>query len=81
VFEDVYITWVSTKDLSSDIKNLINAEKIVVDETKVILMIDYPLQNAVELSVSSSIENGFSSSDLIKVISQKYHQIYAEELK
>jgi hypothetical protein len=79
IFEDGYIPWVSIKDPSSDIINLVDADKIVLNEKSVLLMIDYPLENAVEINISANSDQGFTRSDLIRTISQEYLRIYAEE--
>lgn len=60
-----------------DIKNLIEKDKIVIHETKVIVIIDYPLSENYKFKLFS--QSGFSRTQLINEITKHYYQLYEEE--
>ena len=79
VFEDGIVPWISIKDPQSEIENLIGKDEIVISQTNVILLIDYPLENAIEINIKSNDSNGFTRKELAQKISTEYNRIYKEE--
>ena len=79
VFEDGIVPWISIKDPQSEIENLIGKDEIVISQTNVILLIDYPLENAVEIKIVSNNPDGFTRKELAQKISDEYNRIYKEE--
>jgi hypothetical protein len=77
-FDDGIIPWISIEDPEKEISRLIEADKIVLPYSKVVLIFDYPLDSPVQFEISTS-ENGFSRKQLIREISKKYKEIYKEE--
>ena len=56
---------------------MIDKDEVVISDNKVILIIDYPLTKEARFELTSN--NGFTREQLVKQISEKYHQIYQEE--
>ncbi|MDX2172407.1 MAG: hypothetical protein SFY56_04760 [Bacteroidota bacterium] len=77
-FEDGYIPWISVDNPSEELKNLIDADKIILPFTVVNIIIDYPL-NFPAIFEMSTIDQGFTRKQLISEISEKYHEIYKLE--
>jgi len=78
-WEDGIIPWISLKNASSEVSQLINSDEIIIKENAVNIVFDYPLNKPTNLEIVN--DNGFSRKDLILVISKKYHEIYDEEEK
>lgn len=76
-FEDGVVPWISLDNPNRKIDSLVDADE-VMPFSKAILIIDYPLKNQATFELSTT-EKGFSRKQLIKVISNKYHEIYEEE--
>lgn len=79
IFEDGIIPWISIKDPKPEIDHLIGKNEIVINKTNVILYIDYPLENAVEINLTSNNPMGFTRKELAQKISIEYNRIYEEE--
>lgn len=79
VFEDGIIPWISIQNPENSLENLIGKDEIIVESNKAILVIDYPLNNPVEIEISSEKQEGFTRKDLILIVSQEYKRIYNEE--
>lgn len=79
IFEDGIIPWISIKNPESEINNLIGKDEIVIDNGNVTLIIDYPLNNPVEVKIKSDNSNGFTRKELAQKISTEYNRIYKEE--
>lgn len=79
IFEDGIIPWISIKNPESEINNLIGKDEIVINKSNVILIIDYPLNNPVEIKIKSENSNGFTRKELAQKISTEYNRIYKEE--
>jgi hypothetical protein len=77
-FEDGIIRWISIEKPEDKINRLIEADKIVIPYSEIILIIDYPLNNPAEFLLKSS-EKGFTKKQLVIEISKKYHEIYKAE--
>ncbi len=60
--------------------NLINADELVLKYRRIRLVIDYPLTTTAVFEMTTE-KQGFSRSELISIISKKYHRIYSEEEK
>jgi hypothetical protein len=79
-FDNGIMPWVSLDDPGKQLDSLIDADEIVLPFAKVTLIIDYPLTRQVTFDLESASKK-FSRIELIKAISEKYHEIYAEEEK
>lgn len=77
-FGDEVIPWISMDKTENEIARLIEPEKIVIEQTEITLIIDYPLNNPARFILKSP-KNGFSKKYLIQLISKKYHEIYELE--
>ncbi|WP_299110995.1 hypothetical protein [uncultured Winogradskyella sp.] len=78
-YEEGIIPWFSIAYTEPELNNLIDKDKIVLTETKAILIIDYPLKNPVEIEITASDSKGFSRKDLALQISLSYKMIYKIE--
>lgn len=77
-FENGTVPWISIENPEAEISQLIEAESIIVPDSEITLLIDYPLNKPVEFVLKSS-GKGFTKKQLILEISKKYHEIYKEE--
>lgn len=71
------IVGISINDADKFIHNIIDADKIVLNDKKVQLIIDYPLKKSVIFKLEN--DKGFSRKDLILAIQEKYKEIYKTE--
>ncbi|HEY9000293.1 MAG TPA: hypothetical protein VIM89_02990 [Mucilaginibacter sp.] len=76
-FEDGLIPWVELEYPDKELKKLMDKDEMVISDNKVILIIDYPLTKEAKFELTSN--NGFTREQLVKQISEKYHQLYQEE--
>ena len=77
-FENGIIPWISIEKPEDEINRLIDADKIVITYSEIILIIDYPLNKPAKFIVKSS-GKGFTKKQLVLEISKKYHEIYKTE--
>ncbi len=77
-FEGGIIPWIGIETREVEKEGLIEPDEIVVRTSSAIVLIDYPLDNPVELAIVSD-EQGFSRWQLIDAIGKKYEEIYVEE--
>ena len=78
-YENGIIPWISIKDTESEIENLIGKDDVVIKNNYAILIIDYPLNNPVEIKIKSNDSSGFTRKELAEKISSHYKRIYKEE--
>lgn len=78
-FENGIIPWASIANFKEDITNLIDKDEIVLIQPSIKIIIDYPLTNQYEFSLTS--ENGFTRKQLLTEISKHYYKLYEEEEK
>ena len=76
-YEDGKIPWIRIDSPQIDIKNLIGKDEIVIPETKLTVIIDYPLSTSYKFGLISN--GGFTRAQLITEISKHYYQLYDEE--
>jgi len=76
-FKEGFIPWIELEHPDKDLTRLIDKNEIVINENKVTLIMDYPLNKECKNKLTSS--NGFTRDQLEKEIRNKYHQIYDEE--
>lgn len=79
VFEDGIIPWISIKEPDKEIENLLGKDDIVLKCDSAVLLIDYPLNNPVEIIIKPLTKQGFTKKELILAISKEYHKIYNDE--
>lgn len=79
VFEDGLIPWISIKNASTDIPNLIGKDEVVIANNNATVLIDYPLNNPVEIVLTSDNDKGFTRKELALKISAEYRRIYTKE--
>ncbi len=77
VFEDGLIPWANIEKPENDIPQLVDGNKTVISESKVTIIIDYPLTKEYRFELES--KNGFTREKLLKEISENYYKIYEEE--
>lgn len=77
-FEDGIIPWIDLDDPKPQLKTLIEAEEDIIPYPKTTVIIDYPLNNPTQFTLQG-LGKGMSRRELVLAISQKYHEIYAEE--
>jgi hypothetical protein len=77
--KDSTVPWANIEAPEKDIDQLINGNEMVIQENKVTIIIDYPLNNPYKYIISST--DGFTRTQLLKKISELYHSIYSEEEK
>lgn len=78
-YEDGFIPWASIENAKQDIPNLYKGDEIVIKDNSVKIIIDYPLTNQYEFTITSN--NGFSRKQLLSEINLHYFKIYEEEEK
>ncbi len=78
-YEDGFIPWASIENAKQDIPNLYKGDEIVIKENSVKIIIDYPLTNQYEFTITSN--NGFSRKQLLLEINLHYFKLYEEEEK
>lgn len=76
-YERGKIPWIRIDSPHIDIKNLIGKDEIVIPETKLVVIIDYPLTTSYKFELIS--KEGFTRAQLIDEISRRYYQLYDEE--
>ena len=76
-FEDGKIPWIRIDSPQIEIRNLIDKDETVINESKVIIFVDYPLTNTYTFELTSP--KGFTRAQLIYEISKQYYQLYDEE--
>ncbi len=76
-FENGIIPWASLQDPESDIPNLMDKDEVVIRETSIRIIIDYPLTNPYEFALTSY--KGFTRAQLLSEISKHYTKIFDEE--
>ena len=77
-FEDGIIPWINIEKPENQINRLIDADKVVITDSELTLVIDYPLNKPAEFILKSS-GKGFTKKQLVLEISKKYHEIYEAE--
>lgn len=78
-WEDGIIPWISLQNPELEINQLINANEIVIKQSTINIIFDYPLNKPANFEFKN--EKGFNRKDLILLVSKKYHEIYNEEEK
>ncbi|WP_332736279.1 hypothetical protein [Flavihumibacter sp.] len=78
-FENGLIPWASIENAKQDIPNLYKKDEVVIKENSVKIIIDYPLTNQYEFTLTSN--KGFTRQQLLEEISFNYFKIYEEEEK
>jgi hypothetical protein len=78
-FKDGIIPWASIEKPQQDIPNLIGKDEVVIKQTSIEVIIDYPLTNQYEFILTS--QSGFTRSQLLTEISKHYYKLYEEEEK
>jgi hypothetical protein len=78
-YTDGFIPWASLENPKQDIPNLVEKEKIVIKQSLIKIIIDYPLTNQYEFTLTSN--EGFSREQLLLEISNHYYKVFEEEEK
>ncbi len=78
-YEDGKVPWIRIDSPQIDIQNLIGKDEVVIPETRLTIIIDYPLSINYKFAIAS--KNGFTRTQLINEISKHYYQLYDEEEK
>ena len=78
-YPDGLIPFASIEKASTEIPNLVNRDQVVIHDTGINIIIDYPLTNPYTFHLSSA--TGFTPATLLKAISKHYYLLYAEEEK
>jgi hypothetical protein len=76
-FKEGFIPWIELEHPDKALVQLIDKTEVVINENKVTIVIDYPLVKECRFELTSA--NGFTREQLVKEVSNKYHQIYDEE--
>ena len=76
-YKDGFVPWASLENPKQDIPNLVDKEKIVIEQSSVKIIIDYPLTNQYEFTLISN--EGFSREKLLSEISNHYYKVFEEE--
>lgn len=76
-YQDGKIPWIRIDSPQNDIKNLIGKDEIVIPQTSLTIIIDYPLSTSYKFGLVST--GGFTRAQLITEISKHYYQIYDDE--
>ena len=76
-FENGRMPWIRIDSPEVDLLHLINKDEVVIPESRVALIIDYPLKAPFAFMLFS--DKGFTRGTLIRLISYQYRLIYEEE--
>jgi hypothetical protein len=79
-FDNGIIPWVNLENPGKELNRLVDSDEVVLAFAKVTLIIDYPLTKPASFTLES-VSKSFSRKELIKAISEKYHEVYAGEEK
>jgi len=79
-FDNGTIPWVNLENPGKELNRVVDSDEVVLAFAKVTLIIDYPLTKPASFTLES-VSKSFSRKELIKAISEKYHEVYAEEEK
>ncbi len=71
--------WISVDNPHEELKLLVGRDDVVLSSSIAILVIDYPLENPVEIEITSKSNKGFSRGELVEIISAEYKKIYQTE--
>ncbi len=74
---DDYSEYVHIADPDYDIKNMDDADEVVIDTPNISIVYDYPLRR--HFTVSYDSESGFTRAQLVRLISDEYQNIYDVE--
>ncbi|MBS1623027.1 MAG: hypothetical protein JST83_03340 [Bacteroidetes bacterium] len=61
------------------LSQLLDRDKVISQTDTAILYLDYPLDKPAIFTITSP--DGFTKGEVISIISEKYHEVYASELK
>ncbi|MBS1683811.1 MAG: hypothetical protein JSS76_03600 [Bacteroidetes bacterium] len=64
---------------SPQLSQLLDGDEILSNSDTAILYLDYPLDKPAIFTITSG--DGFTKGEVISIISEKYHAVYASELK
>lgn len=78
-YEDGFIPWASIEKPTHDVPNLYNKDEVVIKETSIKIIIDYPVTTQYEFTLISA--KGFTRQQLLSEISNHYYKLYEEEEK
>ncbi len=78
-YADGKVPWIRIDSPQLDVKNLVGKDEVVIPETKLTVIIDYPVSSICKFELNS--ERGFTRAQLINEISRHYYQLYSEEEK
>jgi hypothetical protein len=78
-YENGKIPWIRIDSPQLNLKDLIRKDEIVIPESRITIIIDYPLTTNYKFDLVS--EKGFSRTQLINEISNHYYQLYIDEEK
>lgn len=79
IFPDGVSPWVHLEDPEPDIARMRQRDEIVIRSDKVVVIIDYPLERAVLMELTSADPRGFSRAEVARSIAREYRRIYVEE--
>lgn len=77
IFEDGFVPWINIEKAKEEIPYLFKKDEIVIKDNSVKIIIDYPLTNQYEFTLTSN--NGFTRQRLCAEISAHYFKLYADE--
>ncbi|HMV10956.1 MAG TPA: hypothetical protein PKL56_01860 [Cyclobacteriaceae bacterium] len=79
IFADGIVPWANLANPEEDLPQLVSKDMVVIYDTVVTVVIDYPLTNPYEFRLISP--DGFTCGKLLTAISKQYKFVYAEEEK
>ena len=78
-YEDGFIPWANIEKPNNDTSNLFNKDEVIIKETSIKIIVDYPLTTQYEFTLMSN--KGFTRQQLLFEISNHYYKLYDEEEK
>lgn len=76
-YEEGFILWIQLEHPQKELNRLIGRDEVVLQDTAITIIIDYPLNNECRFKLTS--KHGFTRAQLAKAISNQYHQIFKDE--
>jgi hypothetical protein len=77
IYEDGIVPHINLATAQNELKRLMDADEVVLNNQKVALIIDYPIVKPLNVVLETS-KKGFTRGELIQQISEKYDALYRE---
>ena len=70
---------INISDPTEDLKRLIDADEIIVNNNEATIIVRYPLNDSATFTISSENKKGFTRKEIVEHVCNIYKRIYKEE--